>query len=103
MLMGCLDNDMEKARELWNDVISSRNSADEAEHIKAVRKLMADKDMTIVVNVKNSQGQLVNINTLPDDATFSAIQVTFETDKGEFKAPQWLPKERENVFLLFLE
>ena len=103
LIVGCLENEMEKASELWDKVLASENATEEAEHIKAVRKFIADKDMTIVVNVKNSEGKMVNINSMPDDAAFSSVQVTFDTDKGEFQAPQWSPKNPENVFLLFLE
>jgi hypothetical protein len=40
---------------------------------------------------------------MPEGAGFSSVQVIFDTHKGEFQAPQWSPKNPENVFLLFLE
>jgi hypothetical protein len=103
LIVGCLENEMEKASELWDKVLASENATEEAEHIKAVRKLIADEDMTIIVNVENSEGKMVNINSMPEGAGFSSVQVIFDTHKGEFQAPQWSPKNPENVFLLFLE
>lgn len=103
LIVGCLENEMEKANEMWGKVVASENATEEAENIKAVRKLIADEAMTIVVNVKNSEGNMVNINSLSEGANFSDVQITFDTNKGEYQTPHWVPKNPENVFLLFLE
>ncbi|VAW73003.1 hypothetical protein MNBD_GAMMA15-328 [hydrothermal vent metagenome] len=94
---------MDEAKGLWSKVLASESAEAEAESIVAVRKLISDKGITIIVNVKNNDGKIVNINTLQDNESFSSVKITFDTGKGEFQAGEWFPKDRENVFLLFLE
>ncbi len=103
LIVGCLENEMEKAKEMWDKVVASENVTEEAENIKAVRKLIADENITIVVKVKNSEGNMVNINSMSEDEAFSSVQIIFDTDKGEYQTSEWSPRNPQNVFLLFLE
>jgi hypothetical protein len=103
LLMGCLENDMKETKEMWDKVLNSKNADEEADNIRAVKQFIADKGITIVVNVTAGDGKTVNINALPDNETFTSVLVIFDTKEGEMEAPAWKPKDNENVYLLFLE
>jgi len=103
LLTGCMENEIDEAKELWSKVLSSESAEAEAEGIVAVRKFIFDKGITIIMNVKNNDGQIVNINALRGNESFSSVKITFDAGNGEFQAGEWVPKDRENVFLLFLE
>lgn len=103
LLIGCMENEMDEVKQLWSQMLASKNAEVEAEALSAIKGIISDKGMTIMVMVKNNEGQMVNINTLQDNEPFSSVNITFETGKGEFQANGWIPKDRENVFLLFLE
>lgn len=103
VLAGCMENKMDTTKELWNNVIGSKSETDEADNMRALRKHIAENDITILVKVKTDEGKLVNINELPAGTKYSSARINFDANDNEYTTPEWTPKNRENIYLLFLE
>jgi hypothetical protein len=103
-LSGCQErNTMNSLNEKWTTVIRSQSSAEEARAVAALKDYLKKRRVSFSAVVVNEAGAETPYGEFPDDGVIRSVRLTFYTQEGQFKAPEWSPKGRENFRLLFLE
>jgi hypothetical protein len=87
---------------MWGNLVASETETDERKIIKQVHGYMTGKRIHVQVRVTDSQGKEIGLDKISESRDL-VIKATFQEGRVSYKAPDWVPRNRENVFILFRE
>jgi len=104
-LIGCKQKTMNEINSMWQLVINSNNSSDEALNIKKLRDYLQNHEVPIKTILLDDKGSAFEYNSFEGDIkTIQEVQIIFYYKNKEFKPDKdWHPKEINNLFNLYLE
>lgn len=93
---------MNKIETMWKHLIASETESEEREIIEQVNTYMAGKRIHIHIRAVNPQGEQIGLDKISEDRNV-IIEATFKEGDISYKAPDWVPRNHQNVFILFRE
>ena len=93
---------MNKIESMWESLIASETESQEREIIEQVNTYMAGKRIHVNVRAVNAQGKEIALDKLAENNDI-IIRATFKEGDASYQAPDWMPRNRQNVYILFRE
>jgi uncharacterized membrane protein len=93
---------MKKIEAMWKNLITSKNETGERKVLEDINKYMTGKNIRIKVLALDPQGVEIDLNNVVTTRDV-IIKVTFKEGDASFIAPDWLPQNPKNLFVLFRE
>lgn len=93
---------IEDIDDLWQNVKSSKNSLEEELAIEKVWVLILNNDISFEALAKNTNGDLTNIQNLPDNHPIKTVTIIFTSGHTK-KTYEWTPIDINNVFVFYRE
>lgn len=95
---------MSRIQQLWTQLVSAPSSTEEKAAVLEIKKWLIDCDGYMSLTVVDLKGHAIayqDFNWETQEA--KTIEGTFNSADKQFVGKDWVPKEKENVFLFFLE
>lgn len=94
---------MNKIETMWEHLIASETESEEREIVELVNTYMAGKRIQVNIQaVVNPQGEEIGLDKISENRNV-IIKATFKEGDVSYKAPDWIPRNHRNVFILFRE
>ena len=87
---------------MWGNLFASVTETDERKIIKQVHHFMTGKRIHVQVRVTDPQGKEIALDKMSESRGL-VIKAIFQEGNVSYKAPDWVPRNHENVFILFRE
>lgn len=95
-------NQMNKIETMWGNLIASQTESEEREIVEQVNSYMAGKRIHVQILAVGPQGKEIGLDEISENRNV-IIKATFKEDNVSYKAPDWTPRNHQNVFILFRE
>ncbi len=95
-------NQMNKIESMWESLIASESESQEREIIEQVSTYMAGKRIHVNVRAVTAQGKEIELDKIAE-ASGIIIRATFKEGGASYQAPDWMPRDNQNVYILFRE
>lgn len=93
---------MNKIETMWEHLIASETESEEREIVEQVNTYMAGKRIHVNIQAVNPQGEEIGLDKISENRNV-IIKATFKEGDVSYKAPDWTPRNHQNVFILFRE
>ena len=104
VLTSCKNIHMKELNNIWDQVVTSNNSSEEALNLKKLQDYLKKNDISIKVEVIDESGSVIDPASIAENQAIGEVKIHFFIQNKSFNPlKSWKPKELNNLYLLFLE